>query len=127
MVRTTEPDVVLVDYVQLMDWPKGCESEKDALQRTMNELVRLAKRSRCAIVVATQMARTDQGRAIGPVQGGMGSGRIDQAADLWVRIDHAEDGASGHYTVRCTKNRHGPTGGEMRCKLDAKSGRIVPA
>jgi len=122
IVRATEPAVVVVDYVQLMDWPEGVRDETPALTANMNALQRLGKRTGCAIVLATQMARAYIGRR-SAVQGGMGSGRIDQAAGLWVRVEHGED--DGTYLLTCAKNRHGPTGGTATYRLDAASGRMV--
>ena len=124
MVRATEPAVVLIDYVQLIEWSAGVVSEYEALTKTMNEVASLAQRCECVVVVATQMARAYQGKP-GAIMGGAGAGRIDHAAHLWIRLDREDE--PGHLRLTCAKNRHGPTGGEMRCKLDAKSGRIVPA
>lgn len=124
MVRATVPNVVLVDYVQLLDWPGGATSEYDALTRSMNDLQRLAKRSRCAMVLATQQSRAVQMNRNTSVQGGMGSGRIDQVADLWLLIQAGE--GDGELTLTCRKNRHGPTGDSATYHLDGKTGRMVP-
>jgi replicative DNA helicase len=121
MVRRTTPDVLCVDYLQLVDWPKDSGTEYAALTQVANRLQRLAKRSGAVLVLATQMARASIRGGDDGVQGGMGSGRIDQIADLWTLIRRSEDGVE----LACRKNRHGVTGGVARVELDARRGRFV--
>jgi len=122
-IRATEPDVALVDYVQLMSWPDGARDEYPALTWNMDHLQALGQRTGCAMVLATQMSRKYlSGRHTG-IMGGRGSGRVDEAANLWVKVESGED--NGEYKLTCAKNRHGPTGGEVRYALDAATGRMV--
>jgi len=125
VVQATEPDVVLIDYAQLLDWPKGAVSPYDAATKNMNELQKLAKRHGCAIILATQVSRSYLQKSSGPIQGGQDSGRIDQIADLWLMINRGDD--SGRLILTCAKNRHGPTGEEAAYQLDPRTGKMVPA
>jgi len=127
MVRATMPDVLVVDYLQLLDWPDDAGSEYAALTANANALQRLTKRQGCALIAATQQSRDAIRARSGLVQGGMGSGRIDQIADLWVLIEPeaVEDGAPPEYKLTCRKNRHGITGGSVTCALDPATGRFA--
>lgn len=125
-VRQWRPAVVLVDYMQLLDWPPRAKSEYDALTENANALQRLAKRAGCAMVISTQQSRESIKAGTGSaVQGGMGSGRIDQIADLWVLIQGGR--VDGTIELTCRKNRHGTTGGSAAYRLDPAQGRMVPA
>ena len=134
MVRATEPDVLFVDYVQLLDWPAGMTSSYHATTKNMNDLQRLAKRSRCALVFATQMSRAYLGAKRNvSVQGGQDAGRVDQVADLWLMIDRdssyedEDPRANGAKVLTCTKNRHGFDNESAKYRLDGRTGKLVPA
>lgn len=123
LTRRTQPDLVLVDYVQLLDWPKETHSIYEAVTVNADRLQRLAKRAHCTVVLATQMSRASLRDTSGVIQGGSESGRIDHVADLWTYIAAGEE--KGQVKLTCRKNRHGMTGGECVCRLDPVKGRFV--
>jgi len=125
LVRQTEPDVVLVDYMQLLDPPAGASSAYEAATENARGLQRLAQRARCTVVIATQMSR--EALRAGPssaVLGAEQSGRIDHVADAWIEVRRGEQ--AGEVEIVARKVRSGPTGGRAMHRLDAETGRLVP-
>ena len=62
-VKKFEPDVIIDDYIQLVT-PTGKESERRLqLERICNEYKWLAKESKCAVVLASQLNRSLESRS----------------------------------------------------------------
>lgn len=123
VVRQYSPQVVLVDYLQLLAWPTDCPSEYAAITANTTALQGLARRAECCVVAATQQSR--EAMRAGPsaaTPGGSGSGRIDQVADFWLLIQKGERGLK--FTPAKVRNEEGQ--GEAYYRLDKATGRLVP-
>jgi len=124
VVEQYRPAVVVVDYVQLMDAPRGTQGLYESATTNATNLQAVAQRSGAVLVLVTQMSREaiKAGRYSG-IPGGMDSGRIDQVADSWILVSADEDG----FAIDAPKVREGPRPTEpVRYRLDGQSGGLVP-
>lgn len=48
------PDILVVDYADIMAWPLGSKDERDAINTTWKQLRRLSQELHCLVVTATQ-------------------------------------------------------------------------
>ena len=124
-VRRLEPDVAVVDYVQLLDRPEGVRNAYEAATTNADDLQALAQRAECALVLLTQQSRASirEGTS-SPIQGAAETGRWDQIADFWPHISRGE--SPGLVVLTTTKSRHTETGGTAVYRLDRATGRMGP-
>ena len=107
-------DVVIVDYVQLMDvQPRKGENRYEALGRISRGLKVFAKEQRVVVVALAQLKReTDERSGQAPRLSDLReSGNLEQDADqvwlLWRREQRGRP--AGTVQLRVAKNRQGPT------------------
>jgi len=122
-VRQHRPRVFMVDYLQLMDRPRGAVSEYDAVTENATAMQQLAMRTDCTAMLASQLSLVSvREGASSAVISGAGSGRIGQVANFFLHIA-TEDG--GRMRLYNRKNRDGPSGDDALYELD-RNGRLMP-
>lgn len=110
------PDVLLVDYLQLMESERKVESRQQEVASVSRALKLLARDRELAVVLLSQLNRANQARATKqPLLSDLReSGAIEQDADqvlLLHRPDYYDpDDRPGLCEIHVAKNRHGRTG-----------------
>jgi len=135
--RLEKPDMVVVDYLQLLKRRKG-ESEYEAISRQTTALRQLAKTENCLVVALAQINReaekkSDKRPSLADLKG---SGQIEQDADLVLILHNVEkiykekgkevpEELRGRREVILAKNRHKPFVGKINLKIDEKTGAFT--
>lgn len=110
-------DMLIVDYLQLMQGPKGVESRQQEISTISRSLKALAKELDIPVIALSQLSRAVEQRAEHRPQLSdlRESGAIEQDADLviflyrqWIYSQEEED--KGKAQVIVAKHRNGPTG-----------------
>jgi len=118
IVRQTQPAVAVIDYFQLLE---ASGKPYEARAENARALQALAKRTGCAIIVATQMSRGVLREKGTLIQGAADTPALDQAADLWIYASPVESDRQA-IQLQARKNRHGVTGGKARIWLQPTGG-----
>ena len=109
--------MIIVDYLQLMQGPKGIESRQQEISVISRSLKALAKELNIPVVALSQLSRAVEQRAEHKPQLSdlRESGAIEQDADVviflyrpWVYSQEEED--EGKAEIIIAKQRNGPTG-----------------
>lgn len=113
-LRTLQPDVLMVDYLQLMQPVKSSGSREQDVAAMSRGLKLLAKTHRCVVIVAAQLNRQSTSRSDPKprLTDLRESGSIEQDADVVILI-HRDPDDDLHGTVAeliVAKHRNGPTG-----------------
>lgn len=107
-------DVLVVDYLQLVDSGAPTRTQEEEVARVSTALKQLAMELECAVVVPAQLNRAPATRTDGrPTKSDLrSSGRIEQDADVVALLWHQKINGTrtGNITIIVDKNRHGPTG-----------------
>lgn len=129
--RTHRIDLVIVDYLQLFDGPKG-ESRQQEVSAISRGLKKLAKEFGVAIIVLSQLnrestKRTDKRPQISDLRE---SGSLEQDADVVILLDREdtrdkESPRAGEIDLLVEKNRNGRGGCEVVCAMQGHYSRIV--
>lgn len=111
-LKIKEVDVVLVDYLQLLEPSKKYKSLYERTTFAINELVLLAKKHNIPFIIASQYSRNAE--AAQPSMADLrDSGQIEQAADmiisLWSKKDDKEISGRQQIYIDILKNRNGST------------------
>jgi len=120
-VKKFQPDVIIDDYIQLIEPPKGIEQRRLQLERICNDYKWLAKTQKCVVIIASQLNRALEYRdskTTSPKLSDLAeSGAIEQVAEnvYFVHYEHkvnpGKKGASPHkITIHAKKVRYGTTG-----------------
>lgn len=108
-------DLVIVDYLQLVEPPKA-ENRVNEVSAITRGLKRLAKEIQAPVLALSQFSRAAEQRGGRPLLSDLrDSGSIEQDSDQVVFLwrSNEDDPASNFAITECDigKNRHGPTGG----------------
>ncbi|HEK4801212.1 TPA: replicative DNA helicase [Clostridioides difficile] len=110
-------DLVLIDYLQLMEGEGNNESRQQEISKISRSLKILAKELNCPIVALSQLSRAPEQRADHrPMLSDLReSGAIEQDADIVMFLYrdeyyHADSESKNIGEVIIAKNRHGETG-----------------
>jgi replicative DNA helicase len=109
-------DILIVDYLQLINGDKPGRSQEEEIARISTALKRLARELECVVIVPAQLNRNPTARPDKkPTKSDLrGSGKIEQDADVVILLWRAPDpeGQPSNYEVTflIDKNRQGPKG-----------------
>ena len=110
-------DLVLIDYLQLMEGEGNNESRQQEISKISRSLKLLAKELNCPVVALSQLSRAPEQRADHrPMLSDLReSGAIEQDADIVMFLYrdeyyHADSESKNIGEVIIAKNRHGETG-----------------
>lgn len=111
-------DLLIVDYLQLIDTGAASRSQEEEIAKVSTALKQLAMELDIPLVVPAQLNRSPHARPDArPTKADLrGSGRIEQDADVVMLLWHQTvDGRrTGEVTFILDKNRHGPRGEFVR-------------
>lgn len=111
-----QADILIVDYLQLIDTGAAQRSQEEEIAKVSTALKRLAMELDIPLIVPAQLNRSPHARADArPTKADLrGSGRIEQDADVVILLWHLTDPSTGQRTGRVKfildKQRHGPRG-----------------
>jgi replicative DNA helicase len=111
-------DMIMIDYVQIMDLKKNVESRERAVSEISRTLKEVAKELRVPVIVLAQLNRGVEGRTDRrPMLSDLReSGSLEQDADVILMLyrddyyDKENPEVKGVAEVLVNKNRNGPTG-----------------
>ena len=118
-VKKFKPDVVIDDYLQLIEPPKGIEQRRLQLEKICNDYKWLAKSENCVVLLASQLNRGLEmrtGKSIIPQLSDLAeSGAIEQVAEnvLFVHYEwkiNPKKGDVNKVNIVSRKCRYGMTG-----------------
>lgn len=113
--------LVVIDYLQRLRPPDGCERDDQYRQvtETSRALMRMARDLSMPVIVVSSMNRESMRAKKADMTGGRGSGDIEyDAVTIWQLTDGERAGGSGkRLDLHVTKNRRGPTTGEEPLRL----------
>lgn len=119
--RKAGMDLLVVDYLQRLRPPEGCEREDQFRQvtETSRALMDMARELSLPVLVISSMNREAMRSKEASMSGGRGSGDIEfDAVSIWQLMRDGEDeGGNQRVTLHVTKNRRGPTTGEHPLRL----------
>ena len=107
--------LIIVDYLQLMDVPGGRENRQQAVAEISRHLKALARELDVPVLAVSQLRRAAEEHGRPRLSDLRESGAIEQDADV-VLLLHRQDYQEGHPISRgeaeliIAKQRHGPTG-----------------
>lgn len=127
-------DLVMIDYLQIMDLKQKVESRERAVSEISRSLKAIAKELQVPVIALAQLNRSVEGRAEKkPMLSDLReSGSIEQDADVIMMLyregyyDRADEGKADHAEVIIGKQRNGPTG-SVDLKWEPKFGRFADA
>lgn len=103
---------IVVDYLQLMDQPRGDRRPRhEAVAEFSRGLKKLAKEMGCPVIALSQLNRASEGRQDKrPILADLReSGAVEQDADVVILL-HVPDETSTDMSMLVAKNRHGVVG-----------------
>ena len=119
--RRAGMDLLVVDYLQRLRPPDGCEREDQYRQvtETSRALMDMARELSLPVLVISSMNREAMRSKEASMSGGRGSGDIEfDAVSIWQLMRDGEDGGGNQRVkLHVTKNRRGPTTGERPLRL----------
>lgn len=119
--RAAGMDLLVVDYLQRLRPPAGCEREDQFRQvtETSRALMDMARELSLPVLVISSMNREAMRSKEASMSGGRGSGDIEfDAVSIWQLMRDGEDGGGNQrIALHVTKNRRGPTTGERPLRL----------
>ena len=119
--RKAGMDLLVVDYLQRLRPPDGCEREDQFRQvtETSRALMDMARELSLPVLVISSMNREAMRSKEASMSGGRGSGDIEfDAVSIWQLMRDGEDeGGFQRVSLHVTKNRRGPTTGERPLHL----------
>lgn len=131
LTRTHKVDLVLVDYLQLMEGAVS-ENRQQEISKISRGLKKLAKEFGVVVVVLSQLnrgstQRSDKRPQISDLRE---SGSIEQDADIVILLDREdtrdkESPRAGEIDLMIEKNRNGAGGREVVCAFQGHYSRVV--
>lgn len=123
-----ELDLLIVDYLQLIDTGLPTRTQEEEIAKVSTALKSLAMELDIPLVVPAQLNRSPHARANSrPTKADLrGSGRIEQDADVVLLLFHPLnefDVRTGEVVMILDKNRHGPRG-EVTYEFNGGYGQI---
>jgi replicative DNA helicase len=127
-------DIIIIDYLQLMDLKQKVESRERAVSEISKTLKAIAKELKIPVIALAQLNRGVEGRSDRrPMLSDLReSGSIEQDADVIMMLyrddyyDKEDQEKQGHAEVIIGKQRNGPTG-TVKLKFEAEYGRFRDA
>lgn len=127
-------DLIMIDYLQIMDLKQKVESRERAVSEISRALKAIAKELGVPVVALAQLNRSVEGRAEKkPMLSDLReSGSIEQDADVIMMLyregyyDKSDDGKLDHAEVIIGKQRNGPTG-NIPLRWEPRFGRFIDA
>lgn len=127
-------DLIMIDYLQIMDLKQKVESRERAVSEISKTLKSIAKELNVPVVALAQLNRAVEGRAEKkPMLSDLReSGSIEQDADVIMMLyregyyERGDNDKADHAQVIIAKQRNGPTG-EIDLRWEARWGRFVDA
>jgi replicative DNA helicase len=127
-------DLVIIDYLQMMDLKQRVESRERAVAEISKALKAIAKEMQIPVIALAQLNRGVEGRSDRrPMLSDLReSGSIEQDADVIGMLyredyyDKEDPEKTGHAEVIIGKQRNGPTG-TVKLRFDAKFNRFRDA
>lgn len=124
-------DMIIIDYLQLMDLKQKVESRERAVSEISKALKNIAKELQIPVIALAQLNRGVEGRADRrPMLSDLReSGSIEQDADVIMMLyrddyyDKEDQDKQGHAEVIIGKQRNGATG-TVKLRFDAKFSRF---
>jgi replicative DNA helicase len=124
-------DMIIIDYLQLMDLKQKVESRERAVSEISKSLKNIAKELQIPVIALAQLNRGVEGRADRrPMLSDLReSGSIEQDADVIMMLyrddyyDKEDQDKQGHAEVIIGKQRNGATG-TVKLRFDAKFSRF---
>lgn len=124
-------DLIMIDYLQLMDLKQKVESRERAVSEISKALKTIAKELQIPVIALAQLNRGVEGRSDRrPMLSDLReSGSIEQDADVIMLLyrddyyDKDDADKQGHAEVIIGKQRNGPTG-TVKLRFDAKYSRF---
>ena len=117
MNRGDKPDIIMIDYLQIMDVEKGYDTFATKLGRVVQGLKNIAKELPAPVVVLAQINRNNEERSP-RLMDLKDSGAIESIADMVILLhreefykgDKCEPEKKGKIEIHVAKNRNGPVG-----------------
>jgi len=139
LIKKVQPDVVFIDYLQLIKFPVGYgDKEAQMLGEVSKSLKAIAKNQNCLVVASTQINREVEKTASKRPTIAMvgGNEQIEQDADLILLLHSPEKvfkaqgkevpwSLKGKLEVIIAKNRHGGVEEVITLKRDEKTGKFL--
>ncbi len=134
MKATVGLDIIMIDYLQIMDLKQKVESRERAVAEISKALKTIAKEMQIPVIALAQLnrgveSRTDRRPMLSDLRE---SGSIEQDADVIMML-HREDywdkespEKAGQALIIIGKNRNGPTG-DVKLHFDAKTNKFRDA
>ncbi len=127
-------DLIMIDYLQIMDLKQKVESRERAVSEISRTLKSIAKELQVPVVALAQLNRSVEGRSEKkPMLSDLReSGSIEQDADVIMMLfregyyDKQDDSKTDHAEIIIGKQRNGPTG-HINLKWEPKFGRFTDA
>ena len=104
-IRDLQPNLVVIDYIDLVEVPKGIRGEYEQVRYVSHYLSNLAVNMDIIIIQISQVAREYSRNQILDIYAGKGSGAIENASRKVIGINGKQD-ATGK-TVSLFKNSDG--------------------
>jgi replicative DNA helicase len=125
-------DMIMIDYLQLMDLKQRVESRERAVSEISKTLKSIAKELQVPVIALAQLNRGVEGRSERkPMLSDLReSGSIEQDADIIMMLyredyyDRENPDAKGKAEVIIGKQRNGPTG-TVHLRWEASTGRFI--
>lgn len=109
---TKKPDLIVIDFAQLMEWR---QDQRLDMERYMRKLTELAKVDSIAIILVSQIRRLPTGADINrePDMSDLkGTGMLEQMSHVVLIIYKYIENYQEHYILKVAKNRSGAIGQE---------------
>ncbi len=117
-------DLVILDYLQRLGWPKNCFSEREALAFNVRRFSDTLNDLNVAGLMTSQVGRNEVRQYEPPdLDEGLGTGEIERCSNQLLAIAISQDRLLGKYAIR--KNTFAESGISGTLTFDAKRVRFL--